>query len=247
MRFLLPAIDRGSKALMAIISSAFDPALASEPEDAFNKDRLTLGRSWWIPSWVIAILLIAPLPSYGLEAEISVEVKGSFQPTISGRTTLPDGMKLAVRVKRKESAFEYETSSQVEGGKFSAGPISQRGGDLNPGTYNLEVVCEDSSDQPEAVSQLLGRKWQKLEGPLVKKRTGTVTVRFATTFELGQTVDPELDRAARQHAELSKTRWWRKNCDEICSGAELYAQRKTESFDRERCIKTCIANPPTVR
>ena len=196
--------------------------------------------------WLVCLVIGAATSthSYALEVQLSTQVTAAFQPTIAGTTNLPDGIKLTVRVDRKESAFEFQALTEVQGGKFSIGPLNQRGGDLNPGVYTLQVLCEESSDQPQ--SESLGRKWEKLEGPLVKKRPGPVSVRYVTTFDIGQSANPELDQAARKQAALSKTRWWRQNCTSLCSGAEYYFQQRSEPFDHMACIKTCVANPPTV-
>ena len=48
-----------------------------------------------------------------MEVELTTQVEGGFRPTIKASSNLPDGMKLLVRVRRKESAFQLETP--VEG------------------------------------------------------------------------------------------------------------------------------------
>ena len=185
-------------------------------------------------------------PCFGvIEATLAIDVKGEFRPTIRASTTLPDGMKLLVRVTRKESAFASETPVEVQAGHFEVGPLQQSNADLNPGTYNVEILSLPLADQPEPVTKVLGKKGEELRGPLIKHYSGTTQVRLLTTFQVGQRANPELDQARRNQVGLSQTRWWRKNCTEICSGAERYAQQKSESFDRGACMKTCIANAPS--
>lgn len=181
-----------------------------------------------------------------MQVDLSANIQGERSPTIRGATNLPDGMKLLVRVTRKESAFRSETPVEVQSGHFEVGPLLQSGSDLNPGTYFLEIVSVNPSDQADAVKALIGRKGQELHGALTRRETGATLVRLLTTFQIGAAANPEMDRARREQVNLSQTRRWRKSCAEICSGGERYWQQKGEVFDRPACMKTCIANPPSV-
>jgi hypothetical protein len=181
-----------------------------------------------------------------MQVDLSANIQGERSPTIRGATNLPDGMKLLVRVTRKESAFRSETPVEVQSGHFEVGPLLQSGSDLNPGTYSLEIVSVNPSGQSEAVKALIGRKGEDLHGPLTKRDAGATLVRLLTTFQIGAAANPEMDRARREQVNLSQTRWWRKNCADICSGGERYWQQKGEVFDQPACMKTCIANPPSV-
>jgi hypothetical protein len=117
---------------------------------------------------------------------------------------------------------------------------------LNPGKYNLEVVSLPATGQPEPVKKTIGNKGEELRGPMVKRASGETRIRLLTTFEIGGPANAELDQARREQVRMSETRWWRKNCADICDGGERYARQRGESFDRERCIRTCVANPPAV-
>ena len=181
-----------------------------------------------------------------MQVDLSTDIQGERSLTIRAATNLPDGMKLLVRVTRRESAFQSETPVEVQSGHFEVGPLLQSGSDLNPGTYLLEIVSVNPSDQADAVKALIGRKGEELHGALTRRETGATLVRLLTTFQIGAAANPELDRARREQVNLSQTRWWRKSCAEICSGAERYWQQKGEVFDRPACMKTCIANPPSV-
>jgi len=122
----------------------------------------------------------------------------------------------------------------------------QGNADLNSGEYHLEIMSVHPADQPDAVRAAIGQKGQALQGPLTRRYSGATWVRVLTTFQIGRAANPELDEARREQVRLSQTRWWRKNCTEICSGGERYAEQRGEPFDRPACFKTCIANPPTV-
>lgn len=186
------------------------------------------------------------VPCFGAtEVTLATDVKGEFRPTIKGATNLPDGMKFLVRITRKESAYDFETTVEVQSGHFEVGPLLQSNSDLNPGTYNIEITNLPLSDQPEPVLKMIGKKGEELHGLLTRRYASTTHVRLLTTFQVGHGSNPELDQARRKQVELSQTRWWRKNCAEICTAGERYAQQKSESFDKATCMKTCIANPPS--
>src|SRR5215510_11461533 len=96
------------------------------------------------------------LPLCAMEVELTTQVEGGFRPTIKASSNLPDGMKLLVRVTRKESAFQLETPVEVQSGHFEVGPLSQSGDDLNPGIYELEIFSVNPADQRTEVKQLYG-------------------------------------------------------------------------------------------
>lgn len=185
-------------------------------------------------------------PLLAAQVELKIIAEGELQPTIKGSCNLPDGMKLLVRVTRKESAFQFEAPVEVRGGRFHVGPLLQGTDNLNPGVYGIEVVSGPPSEQPDAVKATIGRTGEELRGPLTKHGSGGVRVRFLDSFALGQSANPELDRARREQTKLSETRWWRMNCTDICSGAERYAEQKGQPFDRPACFKTCVSNPPSI-
>jgi hypothetical protein len=132
----------------------------------------------------------------------------------------------------------------VQGGQFKVGPLLQGSLNLNPGTYNVEVVNVALLEQPDAVKEAIGSKGEQLHGPLVKRVSGETRVRLLTMLEIGGPANPELDQTRREQVRLSATRWWRKNCTDICDGGERYAKQKGEAFDRPACFKACVANPP---
>jgi hypothetical protein len=196
--------------------------------------------------WVTSISFgIVCLPLHALQVELTPEVEGGSQPTVKATSNLPDGMKLLVRVTRKESAFQFETPVEVQSGHFEVGPLSQSGGDLNPGVYSLRIVSVNPSEQPNAVRAAIGRTGDELHGPLTRRYAGATWVRLVTTFQIGQAANRDLDHARREQVRSSQTRWWRKKCAAICSGGERYSQHKDDAFDRGACLKTCISNPPT--
>jgi hypothetical protein len=192
-----------------------------------------------------AIFAIATSLSYALEVVLSTEVHTPLRPTIKGVTNLPDGTKLAVIVSRKESAYRAEAATQVRSGRFAIGPLSQRGNDFNPGLYNLEISVVTAADQPSSVRDVIGKQGEKLQGPLAKRDGDSRTVRYTRTFQVGLAANPELDRTAReQQAKISETKWWKRQCRDICDNAEPFERDKSRPFSKPDCLTTCLSNPP---
>ena len=209
-------------------------------------DKSSKHKCTFLLCWAMASLLITSPAWTATQVDLTTTVQGELRPTIEGNCNLPDGMKLIVRVTRKESAFKSDTPVEVQSGHFAVGPLMQGNADLNPGEYRVEIMSVDPTDQPDAVRAAIGQKGQALQGPLTRRYSGATWVRVLTTFQIGRAANPELDEARREQVRLSQTRWWRKNCTEICSGGERYAEERGEAFDRPACFKTCIANPPSV-
>ena len=196
-------------------------------------------------AFAAAVMTIAASLSYAVDVVLSTEVQTPLRPTIKGTTNLPDGTKLAVLVHRKESAYRADVSTEIRSGGFVVGPLSQRGNDLNPGLYNLEVVIAAIADQPPLVREVIGKKGEKLQGPLAKREDAGLTVRYATTFQVGLAANPQLDRIAREQAKASETKSWKRQCKDICDNAEPFELYKSRPFSKSDCLKTCISNPPT--
>jgi hypothetical protein len=112
--------------------------------------------------------------------------------------------------------------------------------------YYVDIMSLSPNDQPEVVRAAIGQTGQELRRPLTRRYSGATRVRVLTTFEVGGAVNPKLDEARRAQVKLSQTRWWCKNCADICSGGERYAQQKGQDFDRPACFRTCMSNPPSV-
>ena len=132
--------------------------------------------------WAMASLLITSPAWPATQVDLTTAVQGELRPTLEGRCNLPDGMKLIVRVTRKESAFESDTPVEVQSGHFAVGPLMQGNAELNPGEYHVEIMSVHPTDQPEAVRAAIGQKGQALQGPLTRRYSGATWVRVLTTF-----------------------------------------------------------------
>ena len=191
------------------------------------------------------VLAMAAGLSYAIEVELSTDVQTPSRPTIQGTTNLPDGTKLTVIVSRKESAYRAESSIEVSSGRFVVGPLSQRGNELNSGIYQLEVALLPAAEQPLSVQQVIGRLGGKLSGPSVSRDGASRAIRYSTTFQVGVVANPELDRIAVERARMSDTKWWKRQCTDICDNAEPFERARGREFSAPECLKTCISNPPT--
>jgi hypothetical protein len=198
----------------------------------------------WAAGLLAIVLCMLACPLHAAQVELTTSTEGESQPILKGSCNLPDGMKLLVRVIRKESAYHADMPVEVQGGHFQVGPLLQSTDKLNPGVYNVEVIS--APEQPDAIRAAIGQNGEELRGPLTRRGPAGTRVRFVSTFTLGRAPNPELDRARREQVRLSETRWWRKNCTDICSGAEQYAQRKGKPFERPACFKTCVSTPPSI-
>jgi len=193
-----------------------------------------------------AVFSVVACVSQAMEVAVKTEASSSPRPVIHGSTNLPDGTKLAVIVSRQESAFRAEILTEVKSGSFTAGPLSQRTNDLNPGVYNLEVLLAAIGDQPLAVRDAVGKEGEKLQGPFVKRDGRSRTLRYMTTFQVGLGANADLDRSARERAKMSQTKWWKNQCKEICTNADWFERGKSKAFNSDECLKTCISTPPIV-
>ena len=195
-------------------------------------------------TFLLAVFAMATSLSYAIEVVLSTEVQTPLRPTIKGVTNLPDGTKLAVVVSRKDSGYRAQAWTEVKSGRFAVGPVSQRGNDLNPGLYNLEVGLAAAADQPSSVREVIGRRGEKLQGPIAKRDGNSRTVRHTTTFQVGLVANAELDRMAREQARISDTKWWRRQCRDLCDNAEPFEREQSRPFSKPDCLKTCVSNPP---
>lgn len=122
-------------------------------------------------------------------SSVKVEKKGDDTYVVSGKTNLPDGMKLSLHIsnwkevkkelglepvrgpikdKEKEQQFKDKKidlsgkMTAVKGGAFST-EIKDRKGQLAPGNYVVIVRAAVEKEQPEEVKTKLGEKFVNLK------------------------------------------------------------------------------------
>src|SRR6266571_5097961 len=125
-------------------------------------DKSPKHKSTFLLCLAMASLMIAAPALHATQVELTTAVEGKLRPIIQGDCNLPDGMKLVVRVSRKESAFQFETPVEVQSGHFEVGPLLQGSGDLNAGLYHVEIMSLPPGDQPDTVKAAIGQKGQEL-------------------------------------------------------------------------------------
>ena len=87
----------------------------------------------------MACLLITSPAWAATQVDLTTAVQGELRPTIEGRCNLPDGMKLIVRVTRKESAFKSDTPVEVQSGHFGALKLHHKPGNHRNVVVNVSV------------------------------------------------------------------------------------------------------------
>lgn len=192
----------------------------------------------------LCLLLILTTDASALNVAITASTENGSKPAVIGTTNLPDDVELMVTLTRKESNFMAQDKAKVLQNKFRAGPFSQKGQPLNPGTYVLEVMMPIASVQPPATWPVIGNDGDKLEGPLTKKNSfGGRIAQFRTTITIGDgKASGSMDQAAREQEKKDKHAWWLQSCKDTCKMAHSIAQQRGEGFDNERCYYKCVAD-----
>lgn len=189
----------------------------------------------------IALCLVALSTSslcLALTPILKTTIENPARPVVVGQTNLPDGTKLMLTISRKESRFEAQAKVTVDKGAFRSEQFSQKGADLNPGKYTLEIVMPVSQMQPGEVRMVIGNEGEKLSGPMVEKGVIGRTVRYVTTFKSGGPSSAQADRAARAREKSDRERWIDESCQDI-------AQRTvpgTNVAGRRVAMAKCVAD-----
>lgn len=188
--------------------------------------------------------LVFPSICVALTPTVTAAVDNPLRPTVNGKTNLPDGTELLLTLSRKESRFEAQTKVTVAKGAFRSEQFSQKGADLNPGNYTLEIIMPVSQVQSGEVRKVIGMDGEKLSGPLVKSGALGKVVRYVTTFSAGRASSAEADRAARAREQTDRDRWVDQSCHDIVQrsapGATLPARRAAMS----KCVNEIKGKKP---
>jgi len=103
---------------------------------------------------------------------IALALQGGARPIVAGTTNLPEGTALIVSLSRQESTYNGQAKATVVGGKFQAGPFSQKGGPLNAGKYLVWVSGSLAALQPASVQAVIGANLDYARG--LRKIAATV-------------------------------------------------------------------------
>lgn len=196
---------------------------------------------------ILIVLLSCCQVAAALEPTITVNVETPRRPVVNGQTNLPDDTELMISVRRKESNYWAEDKVKVAGGKFRSQKFSQKGGDLNPGKYSVEVLMPLPGVQSDGVRSVIGEHGEDLIGPLVKHEELGNLVKYVSTFQVGGAADAKADNAARGQERKDREKWVRDSCDWILdttetlrrkgklTGKELTPDERQAKFDN--CVK----------
>jgi hypothetical protein len=181
---------------------------------------------------------------WALNVSINTAVQGGDKPVIDGQTNLPDNTDLMISIKRNESSYGGQAKVKVTGGKFHAGPFTQKGAPFNPGIYTLLVTAPYAPTQPSSVQSIIGGHGENISGNLVKKGSLGKLVEYKTTFKIAGGVSTDKDKQARQQDKKDRHEWWLKSCKDLCTASQLqYGQSsgKMYDFDWDKCYNKCLA------
>jgi hypothetical protein len=199
---------------------------------------------------IVIIILVCgfcTISMRALEPKLRVFVDNPWRPVVMGTTNLPDGTELMISISRTHSDYHAQDKTTVSGGHFKSVQFSQAGGDLNPGTYRIELIMPRSIVQPQEVQNVIGHTGEHLTGPLVR-RAGILgaTVESTTTFTVGAASNKKLDTQARAARAKERARWIAESCNSSIDMVNtLVRQGKASGHEiigaeREAHIAACI-------
>jgi hypothetical protein len=193
-----------------------------------------------------ASLIFFSARASALTVTLTAKAEEGDKPAIIGTTNLPDGIRLMVSLLRKESQYSAQDKATVRGGAFRAGPFSQKGVGLNPGTYTLTVSMPIANVQPPPTWSVIGKDGANLKGPLVKEsQFGGKIVEYKAVFKIGGAQpSAEMDKSARKQSDKDRHTWWLQSCKDICKMTQNLSRQRNEPFDLDRCYYECVADEP---
>ena len=192
------------------------------------------------------LLFIIAGQSWALTVTIEAKSDGTDKPSIAGTTNLPDGISLMITLRRKESGYMAQDKAIIKGGSFRAGPFSQKGTGLNPGTYLLEVTMPLASMQPPPTWPIIGNDGANLQGPFVlNSKLGGKVIEYRTIFKVGDgQTSIKKDQSSSAEFQTDTHAWWLQSCKDTCNITQNIATSKNQSFNFERCYYKCVADEP---
>jgi len=196
---------------------------------------------------VLVTLLLCSQIAAALEPTVKINIETPQRPVVNGETNLPDGTALMITLRRKASNYSADDKVEVAGGRFRSQKFSQKGSDLNPGRYSVEVLMPFPGVQSAGVRSVIGERGEELTGPLVRHEELGNLVKFVSTFQVGEAADAKADQTARAQEKKDHEKWVRDSCDWILdttetlrregklTGEELTPDERQAKFDN--CVK----------
>jgi hypothetical protein len=97
----------------------------------------------------------------------SAALRSDRRLMVEGETNLPEDARLLIVVERELSGVRWQSRTNVEEGRFAAGPFGPGSG-LPDGGYTITVNLPEASVQPVSVRERIGDQGEHLSGPLVQ-------------------------------------------------------------------------------
>jgi hypothetical protein len=179
-----------------------------------------------------------------LTPTLTTAIENPVRPIVTGQTNLPDGTQLLLTISRAESRFEAQSKVKVVKGGFRSEQFSQKGADLNPGKYKLEIVMPVAAVQTPEVRAVIGTNGEKMSGPLVKPGVVGKVVRYATSFNAGGASNAQADQAARAQQQSDRDRWVEESCHDIVQRASPGATLANRRVAMAKCVSDVKAKKP---
>lgn len=127
-----------------------------------------------------------PPLSDGVVLTAAVQEDPGRRPVVTGETNLPDGTEGFASIESKTTKKGGSDKFTVQGGRFRAGPFSDGGQGLAPGSYTLDVTIAIAQVQPPQVRAIIGQNGENLRGPLVERDGIGTSVQLSQDFRLDE-------------------------------------------------------------
>lgn len=125
-----------------------------------------------------------PPLSVGVLLNATVQEDAGRRPVVTGETNLPDGTEGIASIESKTTKKGGSDKFAVQEGRFRAGPFSDGGQGLAPGSYTLDVTIAIAQVQPSQVRAVIGQDGENLRGPLVERGSIGTSVQLSQGFRL---------------------------------------------------------------
>lgn len=191
--------------------------------------------------------------SQALDVWLQTVASNDPSPTIHGTTNLPDSTKLLVKITRYNSVFSQNHAASVQGGQFTAGPVTELDGPLTPGRYFVTVSAPPARQQSPDTYDATGRTGDELQGMLVERTPdGRKYVEYKTYFTIAGPPSATAEKAAVSRRDHEQQASWGETCRLTClqEARDKEWSQKTERLYASkmgRCQKHCVRRQPELK
>jgi hypothetical protein len=187
-----------------------------------------------------SLIFLCLIPAaHALDVTINAKSDGTAKPTIHGSTNLPDDTVLMISIDRTANSYNAQGKVKVKNKKFISSEFSDRGKDLAPGIYSLDITMPISNVQDQSVRDIIGQDGENIKGKYVKKSMfGGNIIEYKTTIKIGTgKSDRKRDMAGRKDAQEDRKDWLINSCQLTCQ-SEYPISKYPSAHDI--CLKNCV-------